>query len=189
MVLALRVHVTGAAWTWALPMSIILYRTPEGSRKAGAVHKTPPDLMREHLGLETTRGRCRNTVLRVEPCLFCLCSRIIYWFDHLPRRSRETIHINWAGKSITSSDTLTQMSRATAGGLDCRQLSGKRTTQGATTFRHVAQRRVTAMPTSAYTLSLRPRFNSLRNSRVSIRISSPSGDVLSSDWRQFLYDR
>ena len=46
--------------------------------------------MREHLGLETTRGRCRNTVLRVEPCLFGLYSLIVYWFVHLPRRNRET---------------------------------------------------------------------------------------------------
>lgn len=28
--------------------------------------------MREHLGLETTRGRSQNTVLRVEPSLFLL---------------------------------------------------------------------------------------------------------------------
>jgi hypothetical protein len=66
--------------------------------------------MREHLGLETTRGRCRNTVLRVEPCLFCLYTLVVYWFDHLPRRSRETIHVNWAGKtSITFSDALTSV--------------------------------------------------------------------------------
>jgi hypothetical protein len=63
--------------------------------------------IREHLSLETTRGRCRNTVLRVEPCLFCLYALIVYWFDHLPRRNRETIHVNWAGKtSITFSDAL-----------------------------------------------------------------------------------
>jgi hypothetical protein len=43
--------------------------------------------MREHLGLETTRGRCRNTVLRVEPCLFCLYALIVYC-DHLPEGAR-----------------------------------------------------------------------------------------------------
>ena len=63
--------------------------------------------MREHLGLETTRGRCRNTVLRVEPCLFCLYTLITYWFAHLPKRDRETIHVTWVGKtSITFSDAL-----------------------------------------------------------------------------------
>ena len=66
--------------------------------------------MREHLGLETTRGRCRNTVLRVEPCLFCLYALIVYWFDHLPKQDRETIHVDWAGKtSITFSDALTSV--------------------------------------------------------------------------------
>lgn len=39
--------------------------------------------IREHLSLETTRGRCRNTVLRVEPYLFWLYTLIVYWFDHL----------------------------------------------------------------------------------------------------------
>jgi hypothetical protein len=63
--------------------------------------------MREHLGLETTRGRCRNTVLRVEPCLFGLYSLIVYWFVHLPKRNREKIHAAWVGKtSITFSDAL-----------------------------------------------------------------------------------
>ena len=66
--------------------------------------------MREHLGLETTRGRCRNTVLRVEPCLFCLYALIVYWFDHLPRQNRETIRVDWAGKTtITFSDAQTSV--------------------------------------------------------------------------------
>ena len=63
--------------------------------------------MREHLGLETTRGRCRNTVLRAEPCLFGLYTLIVYWFTHLPKTNRERIHVNWVGKpSITFSDAL-----------------------------------------------------------------------------------
>ena len=68
--------------------------------------------MREHLGLETTRGRCRNTVLRVEPGLFMLYTVIVYWFVHLPRREREKIHLAWAGKtSITFSDALASVRR------------------------------------------------------------------------------
>ena len=68
--------------------------------------------MREHLGLETTRGRCRNTVLRAEPCLFCLYALIVSWFDHLPRRSRQTIHVNWTGKTrISFSDARTSVRR------------------------------------------------------------------------------
>lgn len=66
--------------------------------------------MREHVGLETTRGRCRNTVLRVEPCLFCLYTLIVYWFDHLPRRNQKAIHVAWVGKTaITFSDALTSV--------------------------------------------------------------------------------
>lgn len=46
VVLALRVRVTGTSRTWALPMLVALYRTPEESLQAGVVHKTPPQLMR-----------------------------------------------------------------------------------------------------------------------------------------------
>jgi len=68
--------------------------------------------MREHLGLETTRGRCRNTVLRVEPGQFILYTLIVYWFVHLPITEREKIHIQWAGKtSITFSDALVSVRR------------------------------------------------------------------------------
>jgi hypothetical protein len=68
--------------------------------------------MREHPGLETTRGRCRNTVLRVEPCLFCFYTLVVYWFDYLPKRNQEAIHLNWAGKTnISFSDALTSVRR------------------------------------------------------------------------------
>ena len=63
--------------------------------------------MREHLGLETTRRRFRNTVLRVEPCLFGLYTLTVHWFAHLPKKSREKIYATWVGKtSITFSDAL-----------------------------------------------------------------------------------
>jgi hypothetical protein len=56
------------------------------------------------------RGRCGNTALRVEPCLFCLYALIVYWFDHLPRQNRETIRVDWAGKTtITFSDAQTSV--------------------------------------------------------------------------------
>lgn len=46
VVVALRVQVIDAARTWALPMLIALYRTPEESCKAGVIRKTHPKLMR-----------------------------------------------------------------------------------------------------------------------------------------------
>jgi hypothetical protein len=63
--------------------------------------------IRDHLSLQTTGGRFHNTILRVEPCLFCLYTLIVYWFDHLPWRNRETIQGNLVGKTlITFSDVL-----------------------------------------------------------------------------------
>ena len=37
-----------------------------------------------HLGLETTRGRVRNTVLRAEPCLFALYTLVVWLYLELP---------------------------------------------------------------------------------------------------------
>ena len=63
--------------------------------------------MRAHLGLEKSRGRCRQTVLRVEPCLFCLYSVIAFWFANLPAAQRKKIHVAWIGKNnLCFSDAL-----------------------------------------------------------------------------------
>jgi hypothetical protein len=63
--------------------------------------------MRAHLGLEKTRGRCAQTVLRVEPCLFCLYTLTAFWFANLSARQRNIIHVQWLGKTnITFSDAL-----------------------------------------------------------------------------------
>ncbi|MEZ6055519.1 MAG: transposase [Planctomycetaceae bacterium] len=70
--------------------------------------------MREHLGLETTRGRCEKTILRVEPCLFLLYTIVTYWYAHLPQRQQKIIHINWPGKQhITFSDAILSVRRNT----------------------------------------------------------------------------
>lgn len=66
--------------------------------------------MREHLGLETTRGRSRNTVLRVEPCLFLLYSLIAFWYAQL---GKTAIWYRWHGKtSITFTDAITAVRRS-----------------------------------------------------------------------------
>ena len=54
--------------------------------------------MREHLGLEKNRGCCKQTVLRVEPCLFGLYSLIAFWFACLPGNPLNRIVVTWPGK-------------------------------------------------------------------------------------------
>jgi hypothetical protein len=56
---------------------------------------------RSHLGLETTRGWCRSTVLRAAPCLFGLYSVVAVLFDSLPGPKR-TGTVGWPGKAGTT---------------------------------------------------------------------------------------
>ena len=51
VVLALRIQVPGTERTWALPVLVALYHTPEESEKLGLRHKTPPELMQGLLAL------------------------------------------------------------------------------------------------------------------------------------------
>jgi hypothetical protein len=62
--------------------------------------------VRCHLGLETTRGRCRRTVLRAAPCLFGLYSVVALLYHGLPEAKRSG-RVEWPGKSgVTFSDAL-----------------------------------------------------------------------------------
>jgi hypothetical protein len=64
--------------------------------------------MRSYIGLETTRGRKRKTVERVEPCLFGLYSVIVCLYSQLPKKYGEKSGIKWEGKEgRTFSDALT----------------------------------------------------------------------------------
>jgi hypothetical protein len=67
---------------------------------------------RAYLGLETTRGRCRNTVLRSEPCLLGLYTvvAVLYW--RLPQAVQEDWQVVWLGKeSMAFSDAITAVRR------------------------------------------------------------------------------
>jgi hypothetical protein len=67
--------------------------------------------LRAHLGLETTRGWCPNTVLRAAPCLFGLYTVVALLYQLLPPAQR-TAGIAWPGKQgITFSDALTAVRR------------------------------------------------------------------------------
>jgi hypothetical protein len=61
---------------------------------------------RSQLGLETTRGWCRQTVLRAAPCLFGLYSVVAVLFVSLPEAKR-TGSVAWPGKvGVTFSDAV-----------------------------------------------------------------------------------
>lgn len=67
---------------------------------------------RSYLGLETTRGRVRNTVLRAEPCLLALYTLVVWLYAELPVRYRRVRGVAWLRKSdVTFSDAITAVRR------------------------------------------------------------------------------
>jgi hypothetical protein len=67
--------------------------------------------LRGHLGLETTRGWCRRTVLRAAPLLFGLYTVVALLFAALPPASRSG-GVCWPGKAVvTFSDALVAVRR------------------------------------------------------------------------------
>ena len=68
--------------------------------------------MRAYLGLETTRGRKKDTVLRLAPCLFGLYTVVSILFAQMPARYRRVRVIDWIGKKdVTFSDAVTAVRR------------------------------------------------------------------------------
>lgn len=66
---------------------------------------------RSCLGLGTTRGWCRQTVLRAGPCLLGLYTGVAILFDALPE-SKRTGAVSWPGKAaVTFSDALCAVRR------------------------------------------------------------------------------
>jgi DDE superfamily endonuclease len=67
--------------------------------------------VRSALGLETTRGWCKKTVLRAGPCLLGLYSVVAILFHTLPE-SKRTGTVSWPGKAtVTFSDALCSVRR------------------------------------------------------------------------------
>jgi DDE superfamily endonuclease len=67
---------------------------------------------RAYLGLETTRGRVRDTVLRAEPCLLALYTVVVWLYLELPARYRRVRAVDWSGKvDVTFSDAITAVRR------------------------------------------------------------------------------
>jgi hypothetical protein len=67
---------------------------------------------RSYLGLETTRGRVRNTVLRAEPSLLALYTLVVWLYLELPARYRRVRAVDWLGKvDVTFSDAITAVRR------------------------------------------------------------------------------
>jgi hypothetical protein len=68
--------------------------------------------VRSYLHLETTRGRSRNTVLRVGPCLFGLYTVVAWLYAELPSRWSRVRLVAWPGKrDVTFSDAITAVRR------------------------------------------------------------------------------
>ena len=63
--------------------------------------------MRAYLGLETTRGRTRSTVLRAAPCLFGLFSVVALLYAELPVGTASEATVSYRGKAeVTFSDAI-----------------------------------------------------------------------------------
>jgi DDE superfamily endonuclease len=68
--------------------------------------------VRSYLGLETTRGWSRETVLRVGPCLFGLYTVVAWLYAGLPTRWARVRVVDWPGKrDVTFSDAITAVRR------------------------------------------------------------------------------
>lgn len=68
--------------------------------------------MRAYLGLETTRGRTKNTVLRAAPCLFGLYSVVALLYAALPTETTREATVSYRGKGgVTFSDAISVVRR------------------------------------------------------------------------------
>jgi hypothetical protein len=67
---------------------------------------------RAYLGLETTRGWCKTTVLRAEPCLLGLYTVVALLYARLPEVVKEDWQVVWLGKEpMAFSDAITAVRR------------------------------------------------------------------------------
>ena len=68
--------------------------------------------MRAYLGLETTRGRTQDTVLRAAPCLFGLYSVVALLYAELPAETTAEGTVSYRGKAeVTFSDAISAVRR------------------------------------------------------------------------------
>jgi hypothetical protein len=68
--------------------------------------------MRAYLGLETTRGRVKNTVLRAAPCLFGLYAVVALLYAELPAARTAEGAVSYRGKAtVTFSDAISAVRR------------------------------------------------------------------------------
>lgn len=67
--------------------------------------------MRSYLGLESTRGWKRQTVLRAAPSLFGVYSMVVLLYQQMPKEQHEQV-VSWSGKeTISFSDAITSVRR------------------------------------------------------------------------------
>ena len=63
--------------------------------------------LREYLDLETTRGWCKSTVLRMAPALIVMYTIVVAFYDSMPASSSHRLSRKWVGKEcVTFSDMI-----------------------------------------------------------------------------------
>ncbi|WP_410969078.1 hypothetical protein, partial [Salmonella sp. SAL04284] len=68
--------------------------------------------MRAYLGLETTRGRTKNTVLRAAPCLLGLYAVVALLYAELPAERTAEATVSYRDKAVvTFSDAISVVRR------------------------------------------------------------------------------
>jgi hypothetical protein len=68
--------------------------------------------MRSYLHVQTTRGRSRDTVLWMRPCLFGLYTIVVWLYAEWPGRWSRIRLVDWKGKrEVTFSDAITAVRR------------------------------------------------------------------------------
>jgi hypothetical protein len=133
-----RVEVAGGTGGWyksgrgLVPVRWVFVRDRAGTHRDEYFYTTDPSLapaavigyytgrwniettfqeLRSHLGLETTRGWCRSTVLRAAPCLLGLYTAVALLYQALPESQRGG-SVSWPGKAgVTFSDALVAVRR------------------------------------------------------------------------------
>jgi hypothetical protein len=133
-----RVEVAGGAGGWyksghgLVPLRWVFVRDVTGTHRDEYFYSTDPALapgaiisyytgrwniettfqeLRSHLGLETTRGWCQQTILRAAPCLFGLYTVVALLYEALPPGQRQG-SVEWPGKGgVTFSDALSAVRR------------------------------------------------------------------------------
>jgi hypothetical protein len=83
----------------------MLITVPVSNSKSSNMDRAPQRQLSAkppYLGLESTRGWHRETVLRMAPSLFCLYTVVVLFYDTMPLSNSHLRVTQWIGKEKTS---------------------------------------------------------------------------------------